>query len=203
MLVMVDNYDSFTYILVQYFRELGAEIAVFRNDAVTVEDLARLKPAGIVFSPGPGNPDGAGVTLEAIRRFAGKAPLLGVCLGHQAMGQVFGGKVVRAPRLMHGKTSLISHDRTALFAGMPLPFRATRYHSLILEPARLPAALKVTAWTDQNEIMGVRHRDYLLEGVQFHPESILTEEGHRLLGNFLRLCGTAPRSEVTRHAAAR
>ncbi len=185
MLLMIDNYDSFTYILVQYFRMLGVEIAVYRNDAITVEKVEELGPKAIVISPGPGEPNGAGITLSAIHHFAGKVPLLGVCLGHQAMGQVFGGKVVRAHRLMHGKTSLIHHDAKGLFAGIAQPFKATRYHSLILDPELLPSCLEVTAWTEQGEIMGIRHRTLPLEGVQFHPESILTDHGIRLLQNFL------------------
>lgn len=186
MLLMIDNYDSFTYILVQYFRMLGVEMSVYRNDAITLDRIEELAPQGIVISPGPGDPDGAGITLPVIYHFAGKVPLLGVCLGHQAMGQAFGGRVVRAPRLMHGKTSLIHHDGRGLFSGMPQPLTATRYHSLILDPESLPSCLAVSAWTEQREIMGIRHRNLPLEGVQFHPESILTQEGIRLLRNFLR-----------------
>lgn len=186
MLLMIDNYDSFTYILVQYFRMLGVEISVYRNDAITVDRIEELAPEGIVISPGPGDPDGAGITLSVIYHFASKVPLLGVCLGHQAMGQAFGGKVVRAPRLMHGKTSPIFHDEKGLFAGMPQPFDATRYHSLIVDSESLPSCLAVSAWTKQGEIMGIRHRNLPLEGVQFHPESILTREGILILQNFIR-----------------
>lgn len=187
MLLMIDNYDSFTYILVQYFRMLGVEMSVYRNDTLTVEKIAELAPEAIVLSPGPGSPDGAGITLPVIEHFAGKAPLLGVCLGHQAIGQFFGGRVVRAARLMHGKTSLIHHDQTGLFTGMPKPFHATRYHSLILDPQSIPSCLAVSAWTEQGEIMALRHRTLPLDGVQFHPESILTDCGIRLLRNFLRI----------------
>ncbi len=185
MLLMLDNYDSFTYILVQYFRKLGVEMPVYRNDSIALEEIEALKPEGIVISPGPGNPDNAGLSLSAIRHFAGSIPILGVCLGHQSIGQVFGGKVVRAPRLMHGKTSLIHHEGKGLFAQMSQPFTATRYHSLILEPGSLPSCLAVTAWTDQDEIMGIRHRSLPIEGVQFHPESILTKDGIKLLKNFI------------------
>lgn len=185
MLLMLDNYDSFTYILVQYFRKLGVEMPVYRNDSITLEEIEALNPEGIVISPGPGNPDSAGLSLSVIRHFAGSIPVLGVCLGHQSIGQVFGGKVVRAPRLMHGKTSLVHHEGKGLFEGMPQPFAATRYHSLILEPESLPSCLAVTAWTDQDEIMGIRHRSLPIEGVQFHPESILTKDGMKLLKNFV------------------
>ncbi|HSW35332.1 MAG TPA: aminodeoxychorismate/anthranilate synthase component II [Candidatus Limnocylindrales bacterium] len=185
MILMVDNYDSFTYILVQYFRKLGVEMAVYRNDAITISEIEEMAPKAIIISPGPGNPDGAGITLSVISHFAGRLPLLGVCLGHQAIGQAFGGKVVRARRLMHGKTSLIHHDGRGLFSNMPQPFTATRYHSLILDPELLPGCMTVSAWTDQKEIMGVRHRTLPVEGVQFHPESILTQEGLRLINNFL------------------
>ncbi|MDZ4132316.1 MAG: aminodeoxychorismate/anthranilate synthase component II [Dethiobacteria bacterium] len=185
MLLMIDNYDSFTYILVQYFRKLGIEMPVYRNDSITLEEIEALEPEGIVISPGPGDPDHAGITLSVIRHFSGQLPLLGVCLGHQAIGQNFGGKVVRAPRLMHGKTSLIHHDGKGLFTEMPQPFAATRYHSLILDPESHPSCLTITAWTDRGEIMGIRHTSLPIEGVQFHPESILTEEGIRLLNNFI------------------
>jgi anthranilate synthase/aminodeoxychorismate synthase-like glutamine amidotransferase len=185
MLLMLDNYDSFTYILVQYFRKLGIEMPVYRNDSITLEEIEALEPEGIVISPGPGDPDRAGITLSVIRHFSGHLPLLGVCLGHQALGQNFGGKVVRAPRLVHGKTSLIHHDGKGLFTEMPQPFAATRYHSLILDPESQPSCLTVTAWTDRGEIMGIRHTSLPIEGVQFHPESILTEEGIRLLNNFI------------------
>lgn len=185
MLLMLDNYDSFTYILVQYFRKLGVEMPVYRNDSITLEEIETLNPQGLVISPGPGNPDNAGLSLAAISHFAGSIPILGVCLGHQSIGQVFGGKVVRAPRLMHGKTSMIYHEGRGLFGGMPQPFAATRYHSLILEPESLPPSLAVTAWTDQDEIMGIRHCSLPIEGVQFHPESVLTKDGMKLLKNFV------------------
>jgi len=201
MLLMIDNYDSFTYILVQYFRMLGAEISVYRNDALTVDKINVLAPEGIVISPGPGNPDGAGSTLKVINSFAGKVPLLGVCLGHQAIGQSFGGKVVSASRLMHGKTSSIYHHERGLFAGMPLPFDATRYHSLILDPESLPPCLTVSAWTDQGEIMGIHHHTLPVYGVQFHPESILTNSGIRLLKNFLQLNRIAASERVSKIAA--
>jgi anthranilate synthase/aminodeoxychorismate synthase-like glutamine amidotransferase len=198
---MIDNYDSFTYILVQYFRQLGVEVGVYRNDAITINKLEELSPKGIVISPGPGNPDSAGITLPVIEHFAGKVPLLGVCLGHQAIGQAFGGKVVRADRLMHGKTSLIYHADTGLFAGMPQPFIATRYHSLILDPLTHPSCLKITAWTDQGEIMGIRHQSLPLDGIQFHPESILTEKGHTILKNFIVDYAITTVREVTDNAA--
>lgn len=201
MLIMIDNYDSFTYILVQYFRQLGVEVGVYRNDAITINKLEELSPKGIVISPGPGNPDSAGITLPVIEHFAGKVPLLGVCLGHQAIGQAFGGKVVRADRLMHGKTSLIYHADTGLFAGMPQPFIATRYHSLILDPLTHPSCLKITAWTDQGEIMGIRHQSLPLDGIQFHPESILTEKGHTILKNFIVDYAITTVREVTDNAA--
>ncbi|MBL8385948.1 MAG: aminodeoxychorismate/anthranilate synthase component II [Burkholderiales bacterium] len=185
MILMIDNYDSFTYNLVQYLGELGAEVKVVRNDEVTVAEIAALAPAKIVISPGPCSPNEAGVSLAAITAFAGRIPMLGVCLGHQAIGQAFGGKVVHARELMHGKTLPVSHTGTGVFAGLPSPFIATRYHSLAVERASLPAALEVTAWTEDGEIMGLRHRELDVEGVQFHPESILTEHGHRMLGNFL------------------
>ncbi|GIW45434.1 MAG: glutamine amidotransferase [Candidatus Binatia bacterium] len=187
MLLMIDNYDSFTYNLVQYFGELGAEVRVVRNDAISVEDIAELNPDQIVISPGPCTPNEAGVSVEVIRHFAGKVPLLGVCLGHQSIAAAFGGRVVRAARLMHGKTSDIFHDGKTIFRGLPNPFPATRYHSLLVEPETLPPILEVTAWTAENEIMGLRHRDYVVEGVQFHPESILTPAGKQLLQNFLAL----------------
>ena len=185
MLLMIDNYDSFTYNLVQYLGELGEEVRVVRNDELTVEDIARLAPARIVISPGPCTPNEAGVSLAAIRRFAGKVPILGVCLGHQAIGQAFGGRVVHAKTLMHGKVSPIHHAGKGVFRGLPSPFNATRYHSLAIERESCPADLEITAWTDDGEIMGVRHRSMAVEGVQFHPESILTEHGHALLRNFL------------------
>jgi len=187
MILVLDNYDSFTYNLVQYLGELGAELQVFRNDEISLEEVATLKPEKIVVSPGPGTPDQAGISLELTRRFAGAVPLLGVCLGHQVVGQVFGGVVRRAPRVMHGKTSPIRHDGRTIFAGLPSPFVATRYHSLIVERESLPARLEISAETEEGIIMGLRHREYAIEGVQFHPESILTVEGKRLLRNFLEI----------------
>jgi len=188
-LLMIDNYDSFTWNLVQYLAELGADVEVRRNDAVTLEEIARLAPDGIVISPGPCTPREAGVSVAAIERFAGRTPILGVCLGHQAIGAAFGAAIVRAPRVMHGKTSPIHHDGTGVFAGLPDPFDATRYHSLVIDPATLPACLVRHAWTAEGEIMGVRHVRHFVEGVQFHPESILTLEGKPLLANFLRRLG--------------
>jgi anthranilate synthase component 2 len=185
MLLMIDNYDSFTYNLVQYLGELGAEVRVVRNDEVTVEEVERLRPEKIVISPGPCSPNEAGISLATIARLGGKIPLLGVCLGHQAIGQAFGGKVVHAKTLMHGKTSPILHAGTGVFRGLPSPFTATRYHSLAVERSSLPDCLEVTAWTEDGEIMGLRHKSLAVEGVQFHPESILTEHGHAMLGNFL------------------
>ncbi len=185
MLLMIDNYDSFTYNLVQYFGELGEEVAVHRNDEITLQDIARLKPDRIVVSPGPCTPNEAGVSVPLIREFAGKIPILGVCLGHQSIGQAFGGRIVHARQLMHGKTSPIHHEGAGVFRGLPQPFSATRYHSLVIERESLPDCLAVTAWTDDGEIMGVRHKTLAVEGVQFHPESILTEHGHRMLKNFL------------------
>lgn len=189
MLVMIDNYDSFTYNLVQYLGELGEDVRVFRNDQVSVDDVARLDPAHVVISPGPCTPDEAGITLELIGKLAGKVPLLGVCLGHQAIGQAFGGKVVRAKQVMHGKVSRIRHDGKGVFAGLPDNFIATRYHSLVLERSSLPKALEISAESDDGEIMGVRHRDMLVEGVQFHPEAMLTEHGHKMLENFVHSQG--------------
>jgi anthranilate synthase component II len=183
--LMIDNYDSFTYNLVQYLAELGAEVMVRRNDAITLDEVAALAPDGVVVSPGPCTPREAGVSVPLIQRFAGQIPIRGVCLGHQAIGAAFGGHIVRAPRIMHGKTSPIRHDGTGVFSGLPDPFAATRYHSLVIDPTTLPATLERTAWTDEGEIMGVRHRTAFVEGVQFHPESILTIEGKRLLANFL------------------
>jgi anthranilate synthase component 2 len=185
MLLMIDNYDSFTYNLVQYLGELGAEVRVVRNDEVTVEEVERLRPEKIVISPGPCSPNEAGISLATIARLGGKIPLLGVCLGHQAIGQAFGAKVVHAKTLMHGKTSPILHAGTGVFRGLPSPFTATRYHSLAVERSSLPDCLEVTAWTEDGEIMGLRHKSLAVEGVQFHPESILTEHGHAMLGNFL------------------
>jgi anthranilate synthase component 2 len=185
MLLMIDNYDSFTYNLVQYLGELGQEVKVVRNDEMSAEEIERLAPERIVLSPGPCTPNEAGVSLDVIRRMAGKVPLLGVCLGHQAIGQAFGGRIVHAKTLMHGKVSPIHHANKGVFEGLPSPYNATRYHSLAIERASCPAELEVTAWTEDGEIMGVRHRSLPVEGVQFHPESILTEHGHELLRNFL------------------
>lgn len=185
MLLMIDNYDSFTYNLVQYFGELGVEVQVVRNDAITLPEIARLKPHYLVISPGPCTPTQAGISLAAIREFAGKIPLLGVCLGHQAIGEAFGGKVVHAQKLMHGKVSPVQHKDIGVFRGLPNPLTCTRYHSLAIERASCPDCLEITAWTEDGEIMGVRHKTLAVEGVQFHPESILTECGHDLLKNFL------------------
>lgn len=187
MLLMIDNYDSFTYNLVQYLGELGEDIRVFRNDKITIQEIERLKPERIVISPGPCTPKEAGISVELIRYFIGKVPILGVCLGHQAIGAAFGGEIIRAPRLMHGKTSMIAHDGKTVFEGLPNPFEATRYHSLVIRKETLPDCLDITAWTDIGEIMGVRHKDAIIEGVQFHPESILTKVGKDLLRNFLKL----------------
>jgi len=183
--LMIDNYDSFTYNLVQYLGELGADVQVRRNDAITLDEVAAARVDGVVISPGPCTPREAGISVPLIQRYAGQIPILGVCLGHQAIGAAFGGEIVRAPRIMHGKTSPIHHDGSGVFAGLPDPFDATRYHSLVIEPERFPEVLIRTAWTDAGEIMGVRHRDIFVEGVQFHPESILTTHGKQLLGNFL------------------
>ncbi|RJQ25299.1 MAG: aminodeoxychorismate/anthranilate synthase component II [Peptococcaceae bacterium] len=185
MVLMIDNYDSFTYNLVQYLRELGEEVRVFRNDSISCVEISSLNPGRIVISPGPCTPNEAGISLAVIEKFAGVIPILGVCLGHQAIGQAFGGRVVRAARLMHGKTSLIYHDGRSVFRNLPVPFTATRYHSLIVERESLPDCLEISAWTEEGEIMGLRHRELMVEGVQFHPESILTEHGHALLRNFL------------------
>jgi anthranilate synthase component 2 len=187
MLLMIDNYDSFTYNLVQYFGELGEKVRVFRNDKITLEEIENLRPARIVISPGPCSPEEAGISVPAIRKFAGKIPILGVCLGHQAIGAAFGGEIIRSAYLMHGKTSPIHHDGKELFKGLPNPFEATRYHSLIVERPSLPACLEMTAWVAEGEIMGLRHRELPLWGVQFHPESILTVGGMDLLRNFLEL----------------
>ena len=193
-LLLVDNYDSFTFNLVQYLGELGAEVEVFRNDAIDVAGIRARRPRGLVLSPGPCTPDEAGITLEAIGALAGELPLLGVCLGHQAIGQAFGGRVVRTSRIVHGKASPVRHRGQGVFAGLPSPFDAGRYHSLVVERATLPRALAVTAWTDEGEIMGLRHRTLDVEGVQFHPESILTGCGKQLLGNWLgRLSGRSQR----------
>ncbi len=185
MLLMLDNYDSFTYNLVQYLGELGQEVKVYRNDEITIDEVEKLKPAHIVISPGPCTPNEAGISVPLIKALAGKVPILGVCLGHQAIGQAFGGRIVHAREVMHGKTSPIHHDSRGVFRGLPGGYTATRYHSLVIEKASLPASLEVSAWTDDGEIMGVRHKSLAVEGVQFHPESILTEHGHALLKNFL------------------
>ncbi len=185
MLLMIDNYDSFTFNLVQYLGELGEDVVVKRNDEISIADIDKLAPTKIVISPGPCSPNEAGISLAVIAAFAGKIPLLGVCLGHQAIGQAFGGSIVHAKTLMHGKTSDISHTGNGVFAGLPSPFRATRYHSLVIERQSCPVELEITASTDDGEIMGVRHRTMSIEGVQFHPESIMTEHGHQLLRNFL------------------
>lgn len=187
MIVVIDNYDSFTYNIVQYLGEWERNIRVFRNDKISVKEIESLFPDAILISPGPGNPSQAGISLETIRTFAGKIPVMGVCLGHQCIGEAFGGKVVRAKRLMHGKTSPVKHDGKNLFAGLSNPFTATRYHSLLVEKESLPDDLLVTAWTDEGEIMGLRHKMYRVEGVQFHPESILTTEGKQLLRNFVTM----------------
>lgn len=189
-LLMIDNYDSFTYNVVQYLQELGAEVTVYRNDRITLDEIEAMAPDHLVVSPGPCTPNEAGISMRAIEHFAGRLPVLGVCLGHQALGQVFGGKVVRARQVMHGKTSPIFHTGVGVFSGLPSPFTATRYHSLVVEKDSLPDCFEVTAWTqDENggmdELMGIRHRDHCLEGVQFHPESILTEHGHAMLKTFL------------------
>jgi len=188
MILMIDNYDSFTYNLVQYFGELGQELKVFRNDEIDVAAVRKLKPSPIVISPGPGRPEEAGVSIDLIKTFAGKIPILGVCLGHQAICQAFGGKIIRAKRLMHGKTSEIIHDGKGVFTGIPNKFKATRYHSLLAEPSTIKKVFTITARTDRGEVMGVRHKKLkALEGVQFHPESVLTESGKALLGNFLKM----------------
>jgi anthranilate synthase/aminodeoxychorismate synthase-like glutamine amidotransferase len=187
MILMIDNYDSFTYNLVQYLGELGEELKVFRNDKITIPEIEKLKPSRIVISPGPGRPSDAGISNEVIKHFAGKIPILGVCLGEQAIAEAFGGKVVRAGRLMHGKTSEVHHDEKTIFKGLPNPFTATRYHSLIVERESLPDCFEISASTKEKEIMGIRHKKFKVEGVQFHPESILTAAGKQLLANFLAL----------------
>lgn len=187
MLLMIDNYDSFTYNLVQYFLELGEEVEVIRNDKLTLDDIAEMAPRRLVISPGPCTPKEAGISVDAIKRFAGKIPILGICLGHQAITEAFGGDVVRADRLMHGKTSPILHDNQGIFKDIPSPFTATRYHSLIAKRETFPACLQITAWTEEQEIMGLQHSEYPVWGMQFHPESILTTEGMQLLRNFLEL----------------
>lgn len=190
MLVMIDNYDSFTYNLVQYLGELGEQVKTFRNDEITIEEIEALKPDRIMLSPGPCTPNEAGISLKVIDHFAGKVPLMGVCLGHQSIGQAFGGKVVHAKQIMHGKTSKMNHTNTGVFKGIESPYTITRYHSLVVERETLPDCFEVTAWTDDGEIMGLKHKTLAVEGVQFHPESILTEHGHALLKNFLdtQLC---------------
>ncbi|HEX9307147.1 MAG TPA: aminodeoxychorismate/anthranilate synthase component II [Anaeromyxobacter sp.] len=197
-LLLVDNYDSFTFNLVQYLGELGADVEVFRNDAIDVAGIRARRPDALVLSPGPCTPDDAGVTLEAIGALAGSLPILGVCLGHQAIGQAFGGRVVRNARIVHGKASPVRHGGEGVYAGLPSPFEAGRYHSLVVERSTLPRALRVTSWTDEGEIMGLRHRTLDVEGVQFHPESILTLEGKRLLGNWLARVGAGPSSSGPR-----
>jgi anthranilate synthase component II len=191
MLLMIDNYDSFTYNLVQYFQELGEDVRVYRNDEIGLHDVQKMKPSKIVISPGPCTPNEAGVSVPVIREFAGKIPILGVCLGHQSIGQAFGGKIVRAAKVMHGKTSMIRHDGKGVFKDLENPFEATRYHSLVIEKSSVPDVLEVTASTDDGEIMGVRHKKLLVEGIQFHPESILTKEGKHLLQNFLVMAGAS------------
>ena len=187
MILMIDNYDSFTYNLVQYLGELGQGIKVFRNDKITVGKIKKLRPKKIVISPGPGRPEDAGISCDVIKEFAGKIPILGVCLGHQCLGYVYGGRIINAEKLMHGKTSLIYHNRETIFKGIPNPFEATRYHSLIVERKTLPDCLEITAWTKEKEIMGLKHKDYPVWGVQFHPESILTKAGKNILANFLKI----------------
>ena len=190
MLVMIDNYDSFTYNIVQYLGELGSEVRVFRNDATCIQDINSLSPSQIVISPGPCTPNEAGISMDVIRNFAGKTPILGVCLGHQSIGQVFGGNIINAKNVMHGKLSAIHHNDAGVFKGLPTPFIATRYHSLVINQVKIPDCLEVTAWTEDetgtlNEVMGVRHKEFPVEGVQFHPESILSDHGHEILKNFL------------------
>ena len=185
MLLMIDNYDSFTYNLVQYLAEIGQEVEVVRNDKISIEEINKLNPQYIVISPGPCTPNEAGISLELIEAFKGKIPILGVCLGHQSIGQAFGGKIIHAQTIMHGKTSKISHNNKGVFRGIKNPFIATRYHSLVIEKQSLPNCFDITAWTDDNEIMGIKHKELAIEGVQFHPESILSEHGHDLLKNFL------------------
>jgi anthranilate synthase/aminodeoxychorismate synthase-like glutamine amidotransferase len=200
---VLDNYDSFTYNLVQYLGELGAEVQVVRNDAIDIGGIEALAPQAILISPGPGTPDDAGITLGVVRSLSGRIPILGVCLGHQAIAQAFGGVVVRAPRLMHGRTSPIAHDGNGVFKGLPTPFTATRYHSLIVERDSIPAQLEISAWTAEGEVMGLRHRELPVEGVQFHPESFLTEHGHDMLRNFLQgLPGHAPGATSSARPAA-
>ena len=198
MLLMIDNYDSFTYNLVQYFGELNAKPVVVRNDQITLRDVQKMRPSQIVISPGPCTPNEAGISCDVIRQFSGVVPLLGVCLGHQSIGQVFGGKIIRAREIMHGKISLVSHDRSGIFAGLPNPFQATRYHSLLIERKSCPQILKISAWTQDGEIMGVTHRSHPTWGVQFHPESIMTPEGKDILRNFLRLAAVFEKKQRKR-----
>jgi anthranilate synthase/aminodeoxychorismate synthase-like glutamine amidotransferase len=202
MILMIDNYDSFTWNLVQYLGELGADVKVSRNDAITLEEIAAMKPAAIVISPGPGRPSDAGISSPVVKRFAGSIPILGVCLGHQCIGEVFGGQVVRAERLVHGKTSAVIHNGRGIFLDIDNPFQATRYHSLVVSREGLPESLQVVAWTPENEIMALRHRDHETWGVQFHPESILTTSGKELLRNFLRLVPGLSLAEAPRRTAA-
>ena len=187
MILVIDNYDSFTFNLVQYLGEMGRELKVFRNDEISVPDIAELAPCSIVVSPGPGRPEDSGIIIDAIKAFAGKIPILGVCLGHQAIGAAFGGRIVSAPTIMHGKTSEVHHDGRTIFRDLPEPFRATRYHSLVVEPKSVPDCLEVSARTEDGIIMGLRHREMIVEGVQFHPESILTDVGKKMLSNFVNL----------------
>jgi para-aminobenzoate synthetase component 2 len=187
MILMIDNYDSFTYNLVQAFKVIGEDVKVWRNDQIDLATVESLKPGAIVISPGPGNPDGAGISVEAVRRLGPLLPILGVCLGHQSIGAAFGSRVIRASRIMHGKTSRIYHDGQSIYEGLPNPFEATRYHSLIVDTGSLPDCLEISAWTKQGEIMGLRHRKYRVEGVQFHPESILTDSGNQMIANFVNL----------------
>jgi len=189
MILMIDNYDSFTYNLVQYLGEMGEDLRVFRNNKITIEEIEELKPDRILISPGPCTPNEAGISVDTIKHFGGKVPIFGVCLGHQSIGHAFGGNIIRAGRLMHGKTSMIQHDGKGIFEGIPNPFRAIRYHSLLIERSSIPSCLEITAETDQGEIMGVRHKEMAIEGVQFHPESVLTEHGKDLLRNFVKMQG--------------
>ena len=199
MLLMIDNYDSFTYNLVQYFGELHAKPVVVRNDQVTLREIQKMKPSQIVISPGPCTPNEAGISCDVIRQFSGVIPILGVCLGHQSIGQVFGGKIIRARKIMHGKTSQVSHDRKGIFTGLPNPFQATRYHSLLIERKSCPEILKISAWTQDGEIMGVEHRSHPTWGVQFHPESIMTPEGKDILRNFLKQAAGFEKNPRKRH----
>ncbi|MEK4484061.1 aminodeoxychorismate/anthranilate synthase component II [Psychrobacillus sp. FSL H8-0484] len=196
MILMIDNYDSFTYNLVQYIGELGVEVKVARNDELTIDVIEQLAPQVIVVSPGPCTPNEAGISLEVITHFAGKIPIFGVCLGHQSIGQAFGGKVIRAERLMHGKTSPVFHDGKGVNANMPNPFQATRYHSLLVEKELLPDCLEVTSWTEEGEIMGLRHKEFAVEGVQYHPESIMTEEGKRIIANFIEKYSLSVKGQI-------